>query len=285
MATMFTVLDRISWPGSSDRANEDACGASGDWAWVIDTSIFPGTEPIMGERSDAAWLAGFASRRLSDLAPNADDGPSLIRHVMEEARVAFLAVAPDERRDPVTWPVGAMTLVRRRNESLDVWSFADTTAFVRGPDGVVLTVGEAPGLRQFEAAKAAELLEASGATPKTVTQTPVFQEWLAGRRQRQKEGRGLALLGLDPSAAGRLRHEAVHCPDGAALLLTSDGFSALVDLYGAMDAAAMMEAALTSGLEPLAREARRIEIEVDPGGKLYPRFKESDDTTALLLRV
>ena len=282
---MFTVLDRISWPGSPDRANEDACGASGDWAWVIDTSIFPGTEPVMGERSDAAWLAGFASRRLSDLAPNADDGPSLIRHVMEEARVAFLAVAPAERRDPVTWPVGAMTLVRRRNESLDVWSFADTTAFVRGPDGVVLTVGEAPGLRQFEAAKAAELLEASGATPKTITQTPVFQEWLAGRRQRQKAGRGLALLGLDPSAAERLRHEAVPCPNGTVLLLTSDGFSALVDLYGAIDAAAMMEAALTSGLEPLAQEARRIETEVDPGGKLYPRFKESDDTTALLLRA
>ncbi len=282
---MFTVLDRISWPGSPDRPNEDACGASGDWAWVIDTSIFPGTGPIMGEASDAAWLAGFASRRLSDLAPGADDGPALIRHVMEEARTAFLAAAPNERRDPVTWPVGAMTLVRRRNETLDVWSFADTTAFVRSPGGDVLTVGEAPGLRQFEAAKAAELLEASGATPKTIIQTPIFQEWLASRRQRQKEGRGLALLGLDPLAADRLRHETVPCPDGTTILLTSDGFSALVDLYGAMSAAALMEAAIATGLEPLAAEARRIETEVDPGGRLYPRFKESDDTTALLARA
>ena len=51
---MFTILDRISWPGSPDRANEDACGASQSWAWVIDTSIFPGTPAIMHEASDAA---------------------------------------------------------------------------------------------------------------------------------------------------------------------------------------------------------------------------------------
>lgn len=282
---MFTVLDRISWPGSPDRPNEDSCGVSADWAWVIDTSIFPGTEPIMGEASDAAWLAGFAGRRLSDLAPQAHDGSALVRHVMEEARTIFLRQAPPERHDFLTWPVGAMTLVHRDGDSLDVWSFADTTAFVRHPDGTALTVGEAPGLRQYEAAKAAELLERSGATPKTITGTPVFQAWLAERRERQKQGRGLALLGLDPAAADRLRHERVPCPDGTTLLLTSDGFSALVDLYGAMDASALMERALDEGLEALAREARRIEIEVDPQGKLFPRFKESDDTTALLLRA
>jgi hypothetical protein len=282
---MFTVLEHISWPGSPDRPNEDSCGACGDWAWVIDTSIFPGTEPIMGEASDAAWLAGFAGRRLSDLAPQATDGPALLRHVMEEARTIFLARAPEERRDFLTWPVGAMTLAHRAGDSLDVWTFADTTAFVRQPGGAVLTVGEAPGLRAFEVAKAAELLKASGATPKTITKTATFRAWLAERRERQKQGRGLALLGLDPTAADRVQHERVPCPDGTTVLLTSDGFSALVDLYGAMDANALVETALRDGLETLAREARRIETEVDSDGRLYPRFKESDDTTALLVRA
>jgi hypothetical protein len=148
-----------------------------------------------------------------------------------------------------------------------------------------VTAGEAPGLRSFEAAAAARLLAASGATPKTIVKTPEFQSWLTERRQGQKQGRGLALLGLDPTAAERLRHETVPCAAGSTILLASDGFSALVDLYGLMDARALMEAALASGLEPLAREARRIESEVDPTGRLYPRFKESDDTTALLLRA
>ena len=85
---MFTVLDRISLPGHPDKPNEDICGVSGDWAWVIDTSIFPGTTPVMHEKSDATWLAKFANERLSNLAPHAQDGATLLRHVMEEARTA-----------------------------------------------------------------------------------------------------------------------------------------------------------------------------------------------------
>ena len=51
-----------------------------------------------------------------------------------------------------------------------------------------------------------------------------------------------------------------------------------------METTALIDAALASGLEPLARELRRIETEIDPDGALFPRFKGGDDATALLLR-
>ncbi len=284
---MFTILDRISWPGRPDKANEDVCGACGDWAWVIDTSIFPGTAPVMHPKSDAAWLAAFANERLSNLAPHAEDGAALVRHVMEEVRTTYRAVAPLERHeDFVSWPLGAMTLVRRKGSVLETWTFGDTTAFVRQPDGAVLTLGEAPGLRDFESAKAAELMRAAGSRPDDILAEPIFLAWLGERRERQRRsGVPAALLSLNPDAAGRLRHESVACEDGTTILLASDGFSALVDLYRAFDAKGLMEAAIASGLEPLAARAREIETTIDPDGRLYPRFKLSDDTTALLLRA
>ena len=172
---MFTVLDRISRPGHPDKPNEDFCGVSGDWAWVIDTSIFPGTPPVMHDKSDAAWLARFANERLSDLAPQAEDGVTLLRHVMEEARTAYRAVAPKERHeDFVTWPLGAMTLVRRRGDTLDAWTFGDTTAYVRQPDGAVQVLGDAPGLREAEAAMAADLMRQAGSRPTAILDEPVF---------------------------------------------------------------------------------------------------------------
>ena len=58
---MFTVLDRISRPGHPDKPNEDICGVSGDWAWVIDTSIFPGTAPVMHDE-ERCRLACAGSR-------------------------------------------------------------------------------------------------------------------------------------------------------------------------------------------------------------------------------
>jgi len=284
---MFTILDRISWAGHPDKPNEDICGMCQDWAWVIDTSIFPGTAPVMHPKSDAAWLAAFADGRLSSLAPEAEDGATLIRRVIEEARDAYRAVAPRERHeDFVSWPLGAMTLVRRKGSILDAWTFGDTTAYVQQVDGTVLTLGDAPGLRDAEAAKAAELMQASGSRPDDILGEPVFLAWLGERRERQKKsGVPAALLSFNPEAVARLRHENVPCEEGATILLASDGFSALVDLYEAMDARSLMVAATTSGLEPLVRKAREIETRTDPDGKLHPRFKQSDDTTALLLRV
>jgi hypothetical protein len=284
---MFTVLDRISWPGHPDKPNEDICGVSSDWAWVIDTSIFPGTKPVMHETSDATWLARFADERLSNLAPQAEGGATLLRHVMEEARTAYRTNAPAERHeDFVTWPLGAMTLVRRRGNVLDAWTFGDTTAYVRQSDGSIQILGDAPGLREAEAAKAAELMQQVGSRPTAILDEPVFLTWLGERRERQrKSGVPAALLSFNPDAVDRLRHETAPCEDGTVIILASDGFSALVDLYRAMDAKTLMDAALASGLEPLVKLAREIETERDPDGRLYPRFKVSDDTTAMLLRA
>src|SRR5690349_6323722 len=130
-----------------------------------------------------------------------------------------------------------MTLVRRNGDTLNVRTFGDTTAFVHQPGETVLTLGEAPGLRNLEAAKAAELMRAAGSRPDDILGEPVFLAWLGERRVRQRRsGVPAALLSLNSAAADRLRHETAPCEDGTIILLASDGFSALVDLYGAMDA-------------------------------------------------
>ena len=158
--------------------------------------------------------------------------------------------------------------------------------YLRHSDGTVVTLGDAPGLRDAESAKAAELMQASNSRPDDILDEPIFLAWLGERRERQKQsGVPAALLSFNPGAADRLRHESVSCEDGTTILLTSDGFSALVDLYGAMDAKTLMETAIASGLEPLARKAREVERQIDPDGRHYPRFKQSDDTTAILLRA
>ena len=64
----------------------------------------------------------------------------------------------------------------------------------------------------------------------------------------------------------------------------TDGFSALTDRYGAYDAPGLVRAALDKGLQELGRELRAIET-ADAAGARHPRFKPSDDATALLMRL
>jgi hypothetical protein len=71
---------------------------------------------------------------------------------------------------------------------------------------------------------------------------------------------------------------------GTKMLLASDGFLALASDYGAYGADSLMEAAVEKGLKSLGEELRAIEAG-DAGGDKFPRFKKSDDATALLLRL
>ena len=67
-------------------------------------------------------------------------------------------------------------------------------------------------------------------------------------------------------------------------LAMSDGFSALELKYTRYSAEALLRAAVQKGLAPLAAELRHIEEVEDPAGLAYPRFKRSDDATAVLFR-
>jgi hypothetical protein len=89
---------------------------------------------------------------------------------------------------------------------------------------------------------------------------------------------------LDPACAGHARAFSWTLQRPAHILLMTDGFSALVDRYKVYDPAGLVRAAAAKGLQGLGRELRDIE-NADSSGAKHPRFKVSDDATALLMRL
>jgi hypothetical protein len=66
------------------------------------------------------------------------------------------------------------------------------------------------------------------------------------------------------------------------VLLASDGFLALASDYARYTPETLLAAAAARGLGTLGEELRAVEAS-DPEGLRFPRFKRSDDATALLL--
>ena len=176
------------------------------------------------------------------------------------------------RRDPLLARRAALTLVRADADRLEVWTLADTAAYVRTSDGAVSCIGLAsgmPGARERSGSQTASSDRCKFFGDRANVR---FWEWLQEQRRLLNAPDGLAVFGLEPDAADRLDHAVVTCRGLAHILLASDGFSALVELYKHMETTALIDAALASGLEPLARELRRIETEIDPDGAL-PAFQ------------
>jgi hypothetical protein len=68
------------------------------------------------------------------------------------------------------------------------------------------------------------------------------------------------------------------------LLIASDGFYRLIDVFCATDARGLLKRSIEGGLELLCSELRAMELE-DSNRSSYPRVKTYDDASAVLLRV
>ena len=67
-------------------------------------------------------------------------------------------------------------------------------------------------------------------------------------------------------------------------LRLSDGLYRLVDVFAAMTAAGLMQAAVAKGLSTLSAELRALEDQ-DRDCIKYPRVKTYDDTSGILIAV
>jgi len=85
-------------------------------------------------------------------------------------------------------------------------------------------------------------------------------------------------------AADKIETAMVAASPGDEVLLMTDGFAALADGYGALDDPGMIAAMRRKGVGSVAAELRAIEAG-DAECTRFPRFKQSDDATAVWLRI
>ncbi len=282
---MITIeyLDSLSLPGGEAKINEDALAFDRKAAVVLDGATDLG-EPLLPGGSDAAWIARTGAERLLAHVHAGEDAHEAVRLSLHDATEAFARL---RHRIPVeTWelPFASMMFVVARGEMLDLLWFGDCAAIVRKPGESAVFVGEVETRRANERARVADLAAKKGVSPAAAGVRDTFLASLRRVRNFVNTERGGWLFGPDPRAAEHVARCALAVPSGTSLLLATDGFLALVTEYARYDAASLLAAAETGGLAALGRELRDIE-RADPEGERYPRFKTSDDATALLLRV
>ena len=117
---------------------------------------------------------------------------------MAEARAVFLAGAP-AWRDPLLWPVAALTLVRADADALRFGRWPTRRPMSRTSDGAVSCIGLASALRERESAQARRLLQATGVSSSEIVRTSAFREWLQEQRRLLNAPDGLAVFGLEPT--------------------------------------------------------------------------------------
>jgi len=137
--------------------------------------------------------------------------------------------------------------------------------------------------RAAEAQRAQAIAQEKNLSPAAGLNRPEFLEGLRAARNRINSG-NYWLFSPDVKVASHASRRVMKIEPGSTVLLATDGLLALASDYGAYSADSLMAAAMDKGLAALGQELRAIESS-DSGGDKFPRFKKSDDATALLLRI
>lgn len=275
----FELIDTLSLPGDATKANEDSSGHDANAAVVLDGAT-PLGDGLMPGPSDAAWIAHFGARRILAHLRGGDGARKALRGALADTQKSFEALRRAAPQEIWQTPCASMMLAAQAEDGLEFLWFGDCAALLKQGDGPVQVVGETFDKRAAEAGRAQKLAQEK---KQPATDRAQFIDALRATRNRINSGT-YWLFSPDVKAASHVSRRVLRCTPGATLLLASDGFLALASDYGAYSADTLMAAALDKGLAALGEELRAIEAG-DTGGAKFPRFKKSDDATALLLAV
>jgi hypothetical protein len=279
----FEFLDALSIPGNPAKPNDDAWGQTATAAVVLDgaTNL---CESLLPGDSDAAWLARFAARRLMAHCQGGAAPHDALRHALGDAETSFAGL---RRRVPKRGhenPYASMMFVSATDSGFEALWYGDCAALVKRPDAAVEMIGDAFDKRSAEAKRVKILADAKGLAPAAGVNRPEFLSALRAARDTLNTDKGSWCFAPDTKAAEHVRRAHVDAPPGTVVLLASDGFLALASDYDAHDIESLVAQAETQGLETLAHQLRAIESD-DAEGRKFPRFKTSDDATAVLLKL
>ena len=276
------LVESLSLPGDPAKANEDALAHDADAALVIDGAT-PLGDGLMPGPSDAAWLAQFGARRLMAHLRDGHGARKALRAALADAQKSFEALRRHPPEQMWQTPCASMMLAVPDAGGVEFLWYGDCAALVKQGDAAVTVVGETMDKRAAEALRAQSLAKEKNLSPATGLSRAEFIDALRGTRNRINSGNSW-LFSPEVKAAAHVSRRIIKAGPGSILLLASDGFLALASDYGAYSVDSLVTAALDKGLKALGEELRAIE-EGDAVGDRFPRFKKSDDATALLLRL
>jgi hypothetical protein len=282
----FHVIDTISELGCSNGENEDCFGWNHSAVFVIDGATPLGPPLITPPHSDAAWLAEFARDFFVRELSSNSSGPETVRSLNKAARDYFFAHVHQEV-EPYQYPAAGFQALRILEEGLETMGLADCVLFVQDAQNQCTrwTGGKPNRLPEQQAARRALDLT-SGFKPSggPLQDDRVLIE-LRLQRSVYNTPEGSWTLGLEPAAADHVIVQNLKTLLPATAILCTDGFAEMVDHYAIHTIDSIIARAEKEGLARLLIELRHMERHLDPDGSMFPRYKQSDDATAVLICI
>jgi hypothetical protein len=261
--------------GSALRPNEDWIAATSSTVVVLDGVTAPRvTEP--GCSHSVTWFTRHLGARLVALLQEDLGAAEALTEAINQTNDLH-GNACDLTSQGT--PAAAVAILRERGNMLDWLVLADVAVVIETEAGIHVV----SDVRVDQAAP-----EAVARTCKETIGTPEHHAAVAAMSVEQLKQRnvpgGYWVAAADPTAADNALIGQIPVAEVRRVALFTDGASRAVDTFGQMDWTTCLDYLQEHGPRGLIQHVRQIE-ECDPEGRKWPRFKKSDDATAVVVVI
>jgi hypothetical protein len=278
------TIRTISSPGHGDH-NEDLVAVYRQQG-LTDIIVMDGASPVTDEdfidrdAGDVAWFVRQFADALAQTVGASRSQHDSVRLALDQVRARFEACTRGLTVPLYARPIAALTWVRIWQEAgsatLEAYCLGDCKTMLRLPDRSVLDldpfVNPQEGIVQAEVARLAQ----EGVADPAARRERLLP-MLRARREFQNTTAAPVALVLQPNGPFQARQRSIEAEPGSMLLMMTDGFYRLVDMYDLYTKEQLAHACATRGLDAMVSELR----EVEAAGAASLSVKSADDATAV----
>ncbi len=295
------VKDKICMAGSKNRVNEDIFGYSLKYGlfWVIDgaTGLTDNALISLDEYgSDAQWFSHFTNQTILKLIENKPPNnnlnkeeyiKNLLTQTVEILNEEFLKIKNCTPIDKYEEPCASISIIfaPENDNNICCASLGDCPIIIQNKD---LKIQSLTGCEKLEELDKISSKHALPYLKKGINFTKMRQKIrkiLFKHRNMMNSDKGYWILSLEKKAIEHIKFYNFKKQQIKDILIMSDGFYAIVDKYKKYSNNGLIDASITHGLQQIYKEIREIECSIDANGTKYPRLKQSDDVTAMLISI
>ena len=282
MMMKLELIDKISEPGSSRKANEDLIVVGEDLYVVLDGATGLGGQAIDSFPSDAVWFVRTFSDRLVEHWEQERNFIAALSTAIDACVDEYARLTGGMQGSLYEQPSAGMVAIAVEEGKISAYRLGDCTGYVsRGGLADQLfeqTPLEALDNRAIEG-MVAELRQGKAFEEARRMILPMLQS----HRALMNTPEGYGALSLSRDCLKYIESERISFVSGASVLLATDGFSA-IQKYGRLDLGTLFKWCEIIGLAGVVGDIRKTEND-DSELTRYPRLKRHDDATAVLLRL
>lgn len=285
---MMIIKDYLTIPGTSSF-NQDQFGfvlaGSSAACWVIDGATPIGDTSFIPNANDTSWFVQHVHQELNKLSLKEGTPDDIFKSVIQNVASLYDTMVRGIDKVPIELrPLAAISWIRitkiANNYLIEYAGFADCYAIIQQSNGNNILLNDFNVYDNTIIENKIINLYKQGILDQDLLRKYLVED-LKHARIKQNLERTSQILGLQVDAINNISKKTLSLDCPFHILLASDGFFRIVDMYKLYSVGELLSKAIKHGLGSIYNELSNLE-NIDNLCLKYPRIKVSDDITALL---